>query len=69
MLAVKSVEKMIENVGGGDQFSNDESAHPPTLLKTESNTGVLIDQIHKCQKNHLKEHLWKATAVYKKDIV
>ena len=33
-------------------FSNDESARPPTLLKTESITYILIDKFHKFQNTY-----------------
>ena len=45
-------------------FSNDESALPSTLLKVESTTDILIDQIHKFRNNYFKEHLWKAVTVF-----
>ena len=57
MVVLKSEEKMMENVSAGNQFSNDESAHPPTLLKTESATDMLIGQVDKFQNSCFKEHL------------
>ena len=57
MVVLKSEEKMMENVRAGNQFSNDESAHPPTLLKTESATDMLIGQVDKFQNSCFKEHL------------
>ena len=33
-------------------FSNDESARPPPLLKTESTTEILIGQFNKFQKSY-----------------
>ena len=47
-------------------FSNDESARRPTILKTESTTDILIDQIHKFQNSYIKENLWKAATVLQK---
>ena len=41
-------------------FTNDESARPPMLLKTESTTLILIEQVHKFQNSYFKEHLWEA---------
>ena len=38
-------------------FSNDESARPPTLLKTESITDILVGQVGKFQNRYFKEHL------------
>ena len=38
-------------------FNIDEIAHPPTLLKTESTTDTLTDQVNKFQKGCFKEHL------------
>ena len=38
-------------------FSNDESARPLTLLKRDSTTDVLIDQVYKFQKSYFNEHL------------
>ena len=38
-------------------FSNDESAGPPTLLKTESTTDILVGQVDKFQNRYFKEHL------------
>ena len=43
-------------------FGNDESARPPTLLKTESTTYILIGQVYKFQNSCFKEHLWKVAA-------
>ena len=47
-------------------FCNDESAGPTALLKTESATDVLIEQIHKFQNSYFKEHLWKAATFLQK---
>ena len=47
-------------------FSNDESAHPLTLLKTDSITDILIDQVRKFQNTYFKEHLCKAATVLQK---
>ena len=33
-------------------FTNGESVGPPTLLKTDPTTDILIDQIHKFQKSY-----------------
>ena len=44
-------------------FINDECARPPTLLKTESTTDILIGQVDKFQNSCFKEHLWKVAAV------
>ena len=33
-------------------FSNDESAHPAMLLKTESTTDILIEQVHKFRNSY-----------------
>ena len=44
-------------------FSSDEST---TLLKMESTTDILIDQVHKFQNSDFKEHLWKAATVLQK---
>ena len=30
------------------------------LLKTESTTLILIEQVHKLQNTYFKEHLWEA---------
>ena len=38
-------------------FSNDESACPPTLLKTVSTTGILVDQFHKFHNSCFMETL------------
>ena len=35
-------------------FSNDESARPPTLVKTDSTTKNLIDQVRKFQSSYFK---------------
>lgn len=43
-------------------FSNNESARPPTLLKTESTTDILVEQADKFQNSCLKEHLKKVAA-------
>ena len=43
-------------------FSNDESAHPPTLLKTESTTDILIGQVDKFLNTCFKEYLWMVAA-------
>ena len=44
-------------------FSNEKSVCPPTLLKIESTTDILIGQIEKYQSSCFKEHLWNiATA-------
>ena len=43
-------------------FSNDECARPPTLLKTESTTDILIGQVDKIQNSCFKEHVWKVAA-------
>ena len=43
-------------------FSNDESARPPTLLKTESTADILIGQVDKFQNSCFKEHPRKAAA-------
>ena len=47
-------------------FSNDESAHPSTLLKTESTTDISIGQVDKFQNGYFKEHLGKAATVLQK---
>ena len=49
-------------------FNNDESAQPPTLLKTESTTDTLIGQFGKFQNNCFKEHLWKVAAAQTKNM-
>ena len=46
-------------------FINDECARPPTLLKTESTTDILIGQVDKFQNSCFKEHLWKVAAAQK----
>ena len=38
-------------------FSNDEGACFPTLLKTVSTTGILIDQVHKFHNGYFMETL------------
>ena len=62
MVVLKSEEKIVENVRGSDHFSNDESARPPTPLKTEYITDILVGQIDKFQNGCFKEHLWKVAA-------
>ena len=57
MVVLKSEEKIVENVRGSDHFSNDESARPPTPLKTEYITDILVGQIDKIQNGCFKEHL------------
>ena len=57
MDVLKSEEKMMENVQGGDLFSNDGSARTSMLLKTESTTDILIGQFYKVQNSCFKEHL------------
>ena len=57
MILLKSKNKMMRNVCGEDQFSNDESAYAPTPLKTVSTTDILIDLVHKFQNSYFKEHL------------
>ena len=47
-------------------FSNDENARPPTLLKTESITDILIEQIHNLQNSYFKGQLWKDFTVLQK---
>ena len=49
-------------------FNNDETAHPPTLLKTESTTDTLIGQVGKFQNSCFKEHLWKVVAAQTKSV-
>ena len=46
-------------------FSNDETVRPLMLLKTESTTKILIDQVHKFLNSYFKEHLWKAVLFWK----
>ena len=60
---------MTENVCAGDNFSNDESTCRPTLLKTVSTTGILINQVLKLNNSYFKEHLWKAAPVLQKNIL
>ena len=43
-------------------FNNDENAHPPTPLKTESTTNTLIGQVEKFHNSCFKEHLLKVAA-------
>ena len=43
-------------------FRNDEIARPPTPLKTESTTDILVGQVNKFQNRCFKEHLWKGAA-------
>ena len=43
-------------------FSKDESARPPTLLKTEFTTNILVDQVDKFQNSCFKEHPRKVAA-------
>ena len=38
-------------------FRNDESAHPPTLLKAVSTADILIDEVQQSQNSYFKEHL------------
>ena len=57
MILLKSKNKMMRNICGEDQFSNDESAYASTPLKTVSTTDILIDQVHKFQNSYFKEHL------------
>ena len=38
-------------------FSNDESACPPSLLKTAPITRILIDQVHKFHNSYFTETL------------
>ena len=51
-------------------FSNDESACGPTLLKTVPTTEILIDQVHKFQNNcescycFTKSILFKGTVIH-----
>ena len=47
-------------------FSNDENARPPTLLKTESITDILIKQIHNLQNSYFKGQLRKDFTVLQK---
>ena len=49
-------------------FSNDESACPPTqmLLKTDSNTDILIYQVRKFEHSYFKAHVWKDATVLQK---
>ena len=56
----------MENVCGGNQFSNDDRACRPMLLKTVSAIDILIDQVHKFQSSYFKEHPWKAATVLQK---
>ena len=49
-------------------FSNDENARPPTLLKTESITDILIEQIYNLQNSYFKGQLWKDFTVLQKAI-
>ena len=37
--------------------SNDESARPPMLLKTESTTDILNGQVEKFQNSYLREYM------------
>ena len=41
-------------------FSNDQSAHPATLLKQEFTTDIFTDQVQKFQNSCFKEYLWQA---------
>ena len=54
MVLLKSKKKMMRNICGEDQFSNDESAYGPTPLKTVSTTDILIDLVHKFQNSYFK---------------
>ena len=47
-------------------FNNDESTRPPTLLKTEYTTDILIDQAKKLQSSCFEEYLWKTATVLQK---
>ena len=49
-------------------FSKDESARPPTLLKTESITDILVGQVEKFQNNAFKENLWKVATAKQKHV-
>ena len=44
-------------------FSNDGSARPTMLLKTQSSSNILTDQVRKLQNSFFKEHLRKAAPV------
>ena len=57
MILLKSKNKMMRNICGEDQFSNDESAYASVPLKTVSTTDILIAQVHKFQNSYFKEHL------------
>ena len=48
------------------RLSNDESAHPSTLLKLESTIDVFIDQVRKFQNSYFKQYLLKAATVLRK---
>ena len=69
MILLKSKKKLWEMSVVETNFSNDESACTPTLLKTVSTADILIDQVHKFQNSYFKEHLWKLLLFYKKLIV
>ena len=53
----------------GSNFSYDELTHPPTPLKTESTTDILIKQVHKFQNSFFKERMLKAATATKSHIV
>ena len=52
MLVLKVDGKRMELPVIVTSFSNDESARPPALLKTESTTEVLIGEFHKFQNTY-----------------
>ena len=66
MLLLKSKKKMMEMSVVVTNFSNDDRACHPTLLKTVSTIDILIEQVHIFHNSYFKEHPWKAATVLQK---
>ena len=63
MLVLKSQKKGRKISVVVTSFSNDGSARPTMLLKTQSSSNILTDQVRKLQNSFFKEHLRKAAPV------
>ena len=63
MLVLKSQEKGRKISVVVTSFGNDGSARPTMLLKTQSSSNILTDQVRKLQNSFFKEHLRKAAPV------
>ena len=59
-------KKMMEMSVVVTNFSNDDRACHPTLLKIVSTVGILNEQVHIFQNSYFKEHTWKAATVLQK---